>query len=148
MLRAESMMERAENARRASADKLWEDYELTYSSAAEMTEDIGPYTQATQELGKLRAELREMGSINPNAVEDYEDLKVRVEDLKEQKGDLESAEGDMREIIDNLVKQMREQFKAKFDEINRAFGTVYKDLFGGGRANLSLEDGDIMECGI
>jgi chromosome segregation protein len=148
MLRAESMMERAENARRASADKLWEDYELTYSSAAEMTEDIGPYTQATQELGKLRAELREMGSINPNAVEDYEDLKERVEGLKEQKGDLESAEADMREIIDNLVKQMREQFKAKFDEINRAFGTVYKDLFGGGRANLSLEDGDIMECGI
>ncbi|MBE5759868.1 MAG: chromosome segregation protein SMC [Clostridiales bacterium] len=146
-LRLETQLERTENTRRMAADKIWEDYGLTYAGALELKAEIG-YNTASQEIGTLRAEIRKMGMVNPNAVEDFENLKVRVTELSSQKTDLEKAKTDLEKVIADLVRQMREQFKLKFEEISKAFEEVYRDLFGGGRAKISLEEGDIMECGI
>lgn len=146
-LRAESQAERAENSRRMAADKIWEEYGLTYSGALEFKQEIN-YQEASTELGKLRSEIRKIGTVNPNAAEDFETLKTRVEELSKQKEDLEKAKEDMRKVIADLVRQMREQFRTKFELIGEAFKEVYRDLFGGGRARISLEEGDIMECGI
>lgn len=129
---------------------MWEEYELTVSSANELKddslEDSFNYKKAIQELKNI---IKNLGDVNVNAIEDFKNLSERFTFLTTQKEDLEAAEASLIEIINELDIEMRKQFEEKFSEIRTQFDLVFKELFGGGKGTLELtEDEDILEAGI
>ncbi len=90
-----------------------------------------------------------MGNVNVNAIEEYISSKERFESLSVQNEDLRKAERDLRRIIEDVTKKMEVQFREQFAVINGYFGETFKELFGGGRAELRLEDSqDVLGSGI
>ncbi len=146
-LRMEIAMEKADAGQTAAQNRLWETYQLTYANALAERSPIS-VTEAQTEAEQLRERLRDMGSINPNAIEEYRELVERIESLTTQKEDLQKAEEDLHQLIASLLAEMRRTFRSSFEQINKHFSTTFKELFGGGRAELALGEGDIMECDI
>jgi chromosome segregation protein len=129
---------------------MWEEYELTYTSALEypVDNDIS-LTQAKKSIAEIKAKIKELGDVNVNAIEDYKNLSERFEFLSGQRDDLIKAEEALMQIIHELDTEMRIQFEEKFKAINEQFDIVFKELFGGGKADLELtENEDILEAGI
>lgn len=143
----EGQLEKVQAALEAAETRLWEDYELTYSGAAKLKIEL-PYSQCVRELQTVRGRIRELGPVNPTAVEEYEALRDRAAQMRLQRDDLTKAEADLSRVIADLMASMKEIFQEKFQQINRNFVEIFQTLFGGGRARLSLEEGNIMECGI
>ena len=129
-------------------NKMWEEYELTPNNVVDYRKPDN--VQLTQKKVKdLRNEIKELGSVNVDAIEEYKNLKDRYDFMCEQRVDLESTMAKLRKIISDMTSIMKEQFKEKFEMINKNFAEVFKELFGGGTASLRLEDKDnILECGI
>ncbi len=129
---------------------MWEEYELTYTTAAQypIDEEIS-LTQAKKQISEIKAKIKELGDVNVNAIEDYRNLSERYEFLSTQREDLIKAEEALLQIINELDTEMRIQFEEKFKAINEEFNLVFKELFGGGQADLELtESEDILEAGI
>ena len=100
-------------------------------------------------IQELKSEIKALGSVNVNAIEDYKNVSERYEFLKTQHDDLVEAEQTLIGIIEELDNGMRRQFEEKFAEIQKEFDRSFKQLFGGGHGTLELvEDEDILECGI
>ena len=129
-------------------NKMWEEYELTPNNVVDYRKPEN--VQLTREKVKdLRNEIKELGSVNVDSIEEYKNLKDRYDFMCEQRVDLESTMAKLRKIISDMTSIMKEQFKEKFEMINKNFAEVFKELFGGGTASLRLEDKDnILECGI
>ena len=129
-------------------NKMWEEYELTPNNVVDYRKPEN--VQLTQKKVKdLRNEIKELGSVNVDSIEEYKNLKDRYDFMCEQRVDLESTMAKLRKIISDMTSIMKEQFKEKFELINKNFAEVFKELFGGGNASLTLEDKDnILECGI
>ena len=129
-------------------NKMWEEYELTPNNVVDYRKPEN--VQLTQKKVKdLRNEIKELGSVNVDSIEEYKNLKDRYDFMCEQRVDLESTMAKLRKIISDMTSIMKEQFKEKFEMINKNFAEVFKELFGGGTASLRLEDKDnILECGI
>lgn len=129
---------------------MWEEYELTYSTALNypVDEEIS-LPQAKKLIAEIKVKIRELGDVNVNAIEDYKNLSERYEFLTGQREDLIRAEEALLQIIHELDEEMRSQFAEKFKAINEQFDIVFKELFGGGKADLELtENEDILEAGI
>ena len=129
-------------------NKMWEEYELTPNNVVDYKKPEN--IQLTQKKVKdLRNQIRELGSVNIDSIDEYKNLKERYDFMCEQRVDLESTMAKLRKIISDMTNIMKEQFKEKFELINKNFAEVFKELFGGGNASLTLEDKDnILECGI
>ena len=129
-------------------NKMWEEYELTPNNVQEYKKPDN--VQLTQKkVNELRKELRELGSVNVDSIEEYKNLKERYDFMCEQRVDLEDTMAKLRKIITDMTQTMKEQFKTQFALINKNFAEVFKELFGGGNASLKLEDeNNILECGI
>ncbi len=130
---------------------LWEEYEVTPSDAPSYasTEEKRGREELKKSIAQLRAEIRGLGDVNVNAIEDYKELQERHAFLSAQHADLVAAEKTLLQIIDDLDTGMRRQFAEKFKEIQREFNKAFQDLFGGGKGALELqEDADILEAGI
>ena len=123
---------------------MWDEYEITLSDAAGLrNEEMNDLPAMKREISGLKDEIRKLGNVNVNAIEDYKNLMERYTFMKTQHDDL--VEG----IIEELDTAMRKQFTEKFAEISREFDKVFKELFGGGKGTLELmEDEDILEAGI
>ena len=143
----ESQLEKTQILKENSQQKLWDDYELTYTGAEELKTDIN-YTTASREAESLRARIRELGPINPNAIEDCARLSERADELTAQRADLSAAKEDLLKVIESLMGSMRETFGQRFEQLNEHFKRIFSDLFGGGRAELTMGEGDILEAGI
>lgn len=129
--------------------RIWDEYELTYAGALELKQEDFRLTGAQTEIGRLRREINALGNVNVNAIEEYVASKERFENLSIQNDDLQRAEKDLRRIIEEMTRKMEGQFKEQFAVINKYFGETFKELFGGGRAELRLENGeDILGSGI
>ena len=129
-------------------NKLWDEYELTPNSV-EGYEKPKNISETKKQVNSLRVEMREMGSVNLESIEEYKKIKERYDFMSEQRLDLESTMSKLRKIITDMTGIMKEQFKEKFKEINKNFGEVFAELFGGGKAEVALEDEqNILECGI
>ena len=129
-------------------NKLWDEYELTPNSV-EGYEKPKSISETKKQVNSLRVEMREMGSVNLESIEEYKKIKERYDFMSEQRLDLESTMSKLRKIITDMTGIMKEQFKEKFKEINKNFGEVFAELFGGGKAEVALEDEqNILECGI
>ncbi|MGV3720751.1 MAG: hypothetical protein ACO1SX_07550, partial [Actinomycetota bacterium] len=114
---------------------------------AELT--LSSYSDPEGELGRLRRQIRSLGSINPDAPEQYEEAKERFEFLTNQRADLDQAREQLEEAIREIDLASRETFLKAFQEIALAFDEMFKKLFGGGSTELKLTDPeDILETGI
>ena len=129
-------------------NKLWEEYELTPNTVQDYKKPEN-IQNTKRKVNELRTQIKEMGSININSIEEYKNLKERYDFMSEQRLDLESTMVKLRKIVTDMTQLMKEQFKEKFKEINKNFGDVFSELFGGGKAEVRLEDEkNILECGI
>ena len=129
---------------------MWDEYEITLSDAAGLrNEEMNDLPAMKREISGLKDEIRKLGNVNVNAIEDYRNLMERYTFMKTQHDDLVEAEKTLEGIIEELDTAMRKQFTEKFAEISREFDKVFKELFGGGKGTLELmEDEDILEAGI
>ena len=129
---------------------MWNEYEITLSDAAGLrNEEMNDLPAMKREISGLKDEIRKLGNVNVNAIEDYKNLMERYTFMKTQHDDLVEAEKTLEGIIEELDTAMRKQFTEKFAEITREFDKVFKELFGGGKGTLELmEDEDILEAGI
>ena len=129
-------------------NKMWEEYELTPNQVGEYKKpDNVAFTQ--KKVNGLRTEIKELGSVNVDSIEEYKAMRERYDFMCEQRVDLEDTLSKLRKIITEMTTTMKEQFKKQFVIINQNFEEVFKELFGGGNASLKLEDEEnILECGI
>ena len=129
-------------------NKMWEEYELTPNNAGnyQKPENIA-LTQ--RRVNVLRTNIKELGSVNVDSIEEYKNQKERYDFMCEQRLDLDETMAKLRNVIQDMTETMRKQFKEKFEVINKNFGEVFKELFGGGMAEVTLTDEtNILECGI
>lgn len=129
-------------------DELWEEYELTPNN----TEDYpkpNNVMAAQKRVNELKSQIKDLGSINIDSIEEYKKTKERYDFMSEQRLDLENTAAKLRKIINEMLNTMQVQFREKFDIISKNFNEVFVELFGGGKAELILEDeNNILECGI
>ena len=129
-------------------NKMWEEYELTPNTVTEYQKPEN-VALTQKKVNGLRKEIKELGSVNVDSIEEYKTLKERYDFMCEQRVDLEDTMNKLRKIIADMTNIMKEQFKEQFALINKNFGEVFKELFGGGNASLTLTDEEnILECGI
>ena len=150
IFRLNSQREKLEEAHEYQNNYMWEEYELTLHAAMELrNEEYTDLSAMKKLIAVIKDDIRKLGDVNVNAIEDYKEISERYEFLKTQHDDLVEAEQTLIGIIEELDTGMRKQFLEKFAEIQREFDKVFKELFGGGKGTLELvEDEDILECGI
>lgn len=148
--RLNGQREKLEESIESQINYMWDEYEITLSDAASMrNEELSDLSSMKKDISRLKDEIRKLGDVNVNAIEDYKNLMERYTFLKTQHDDLVEAEQTLLGIIEELDTSMRRQFNEKFAEINREFDKVFKELFGGGKGTLELiEDEDVLEAGI
>ncbi len=132
--------------------RLYDDYELTAEAARAL--NYPPVTQENRaEIAQIqnecRQKIRALGSVNISAIEEYDLVKERYETLSEQVSDLTRSQEELLSIVMQIEGEMKTSFMSAFSDINKNFGTVFRELFGGGQAELSLTDPeDVLNCGI
>lgn len=132
----------------AIINKMWEEYEVT-PNALEEYEKPTNISETTKRVNSLRNDIKELGSINIDSIEEYKQTKSRYDFMCEQRLDLETSINKLRKVISDMTAIMKEQFEKQFKAINKNFGEVFSELFGGGKAEVRLEDPEnILECGI
>lgn len=130
-------------------DKMWESYELTPTPAAEIAKPIENLGETRGRVQELRLKMRALGNVNLDAVDEFQRVQERYSFLREQKDDLETAQTDLRKVIDQLTVSMKEIFASEFAKLNVYFRDTFREIFGGGHAELQLADtSDILNCGI
>ncbi len=130
-------------------DRLWENYELTRTTAEEVRVPVENLSRAQKRIGELRADIKKLGDVNISAIDEYAKVSERYEFLSGQKNDLEKAKSDLLGVIGELTRNMQQIFAQQFAAINDSFRDTFREIFGGGNAYLQLEDeSDILNCGI
>lgn len=128
--------------------KLWEDYELTFTTALEYKKDLSG-ENVPAKITSLKNSIRALGNVNVDAIEEYKSVKERFDFLSGQKNDLEEAKTNLLKIISEMTDVMKVKFREEFARISENFKQTFVELFGGGRASLTLDDEtNILECGI
>ena len=148
--RLRSQAEKIEEQREAQISYMWEEYEITPNNALQYRkEGLTDRQTIKKDVLRIKDEIRKLGSVNVNAIEDYKNLLERHTFLSAQYEDIVKAEETLEGIIQELDEGMRKQFTEKFRDIQREFDKAFKELFGGGKGTLELaEDEDILEAGI
>ena len=148
--RLNTQKEKFEESMENQINYMWDEYEITLSDAAAIrNEEMTDLSSMKRDIAVLKDQIKKLGDVNVNAIEDYKNLMERYTFLKNQHDDLVEAEKTLEDIIAELDSAMRKQFHEKFAEITKEFDKVFKELFGGGKGSLELqEDEDILEAGI
>lgn len=147
--RAESKYSRLELQLDELKNRLWEEYELTIMQADAWRKTVDNHQEALKVINSLKNRIKNLGAVNLTAIESYASLKERYEFMSNQRNDIEHARQKLNAVISELTEAMREQFISHFHLINENFRRVFSELFGGGMAELNLEDtDDVLSCGI
>lgn len=147
--RLELRQENTDNKCRALYDLMWEEYEMTYVMAKEYEKLDLSDNELQKEERKLRGEIKALGNVNLNAVEEYKNVKERFDFLTGNRNDILETEKKLVKIIDQLEGLMEKQFSEQFKIISKNFAETFAEIFGGGKAELRLGDSeDILNCGI
>ena len=148
--RLRSQAEKVEEQRESRISYMWEEYEITPNNALSYKkEELDDFQEIRKDVARIKDEIRRLGSVNVNAIEDYKELLERHTFLTTQYTDLVKAEETLENIIQELDEGMRKQFTEKFRDIQREFDKAFRELFGGGKGTLELAEGeDILEAGI
>ncbi len=131
-------------------NKMWEDYEITISNARALSENIIiEEKDMNKKADKLRQAIKDLGEVNISAIEEYKNTKERYDFISKQKLDLEETKQKLNSLINNMTSIMKQQFVKQFKLINENFNETFKELFGGGKAELKLSDeNDVLTSGI
>lgn len=152
LFRLDSQKEKNLDARTQLSNYMWDEYQLTWNQCQPLrTEEYASYslTRLRKMISDVKMEIRDLGSVNINAIEDFRSVSTRYQEMKEQYDDLVNAEGKLTDIINGLNRSMEKQFKENFAKISVEFDRVFKQLFGGGKGTLSLTEPDnLLETGI
>lgn len=149
LVRLQEKSEAMQEQQNGISTKMWEEYELTRSEAAETAIPLEDVPAAQKRLTELRGRIRGLGAVNVAAIEEYEEVSSRYRFMKEQIDDAENAKKELTRLIAELSAKMSAIFTERFAGINRHFGEIFRELFGGGHAELRLTDAtDPLETGI
>ena len=130
-------------------DKLWDNYELSFTAAQELRQPVESLPQIKKEISDLRRQMGALGTPNLGAIEEFERVNERYTFLTTQRDDVEKSKKELLEIIGDITQEMEAVFLEKFYQINTAFQETFLELFGGGKAELLLEDEEnVLDCGI
>ena len=148
-VRLEIKLEKLEEENKRLNDEMWDSYEITYPEAAQLFEVTEPTAELMKRVRSLKAEIKLLGNVNVNAVDEYRETKERYEFLSKQKNDIIEAEEKLKEIIKDLSELMEKQFRQNLEIISENFNEVFREMFGGGKAYLKLSDeDDVLGSGI
>ncbi len=150
LFRIQSHKEKLDERMESHVAYMWNEYELTYTTAESLRDpELTSVPEMKKQIETIKADIKGLGNVNVNAIEDYKEISERYEFLNTQHGDLIKAEETLLQIIEELDTGMRRQFEERFAQIRREFDKVFKELFGGGQGTLELmEEEDILEAGI
>ena len=130
-------------------DRLWDNYELSHSAAEALRRPVESMAKENRAIAELRREISSLGTPNLGAIEEYKRVSERYEFLTTQRDDVDKAKKELLGIIRDVTGEMKDVFLAQFRAIDEAFRTTFRELFGGGKASLELEDeNDVLGCGI
>ncbi len=148
--RLNSQKENLQEKNETKINYMWNEYEITYRNAIELRdESLNDKAELRNSIANLKRQIKELGDVNVNAIEEFKEINERYQFMKEQHEDLMRAKENLLKIIDELEVGMRKQFKEKFAEIQVEFDKVFKELFGGGAGVIELtEADDILDAGI
>ena len=152
----ENKLESLRNDEQKLSAKMWEDYELTFAAAVKFAEENachtiedGERTSCAAKQTELKNKIRALGHVNPDAIEEYNEVKKRYEYISTQLGDLRASREDLLGILSGIEEDMKRMFLDAFGKINTYFGEVFRELFGGGHAEVILTDPEnALESGI
>lgn len=129
--------------------KLWEEYQLTMTEAQGLCVEFESTAELRRQVQEIRGRIRALGNVNVGAIEEYQEVSQRYEFLRAQVADVEKSKAELTRLIGELSSEMRQMFTASFKQINQNFGRIFRELFGGGSASLTLADeDDVLESGI
>ena len=130
-------------------EKLWDEFEISYAQALELKKENFALAPAVKESREIRNRMRELGDVNVGAIREYEQVSERYGFLTEQRADITQAMDELKAIISDMEKTIKTRFKENFDQVVVNFEEIFKELFGGGHAELRLEDeNNPLEAGI
>ena len=130
-------------------NKLWEDYETTYDNVKGVYPEVTDQAAASRDISKLKGEIKALGPVNLNSVDEYKEISERFEFMTSQRNDIAQAKANLEKVISDLIQEMKQQFIEHFNIINENFKTVFTDLFNGGTAEILLGDEeDVLNCSI
>lgn len=130
-------------------NRLWEDYELTYSAAQEVAKEPENIKEASDRLAELKSKIKALGSINIDSIEEYKNVSERYKFLTEQKDDLLKSKSNLNKIIESMEDLMKEHFTEQFNAISESFSMVFRELFGGGKGKIYMQDPEnVLTTGI
>ena len=142
-----SRLDRMKSGKDGYLNRLFEQYEMTFVQASDIRDDSLEITK--KEIETLKRNIKALGNVNMDSIEEYKVTKERYDLYSEQKQDMEESMGRIRSLITELEENMKSEFRKKFGEISKNFKEVYKKLFGGGKGELSIENpDDILESDI
>ena len=149
VLRLQGLREKNEELIDAATTYMWEEYQLTLSTAEEYRDENFNASTARKNINSVRQEIKQLGDVNVNAIEEYKNVSERYALLTKQRDDLTDSKAKIEVIIKELDEAMRKQFTERFELIKIEFNNVFRELFGGGKGELELlEDEDVLEAGI
>ncbi len=147
--RIEARLGKTEMQLDEAKNRLWEEYELTAEQVGTDWQALTNRAETSREVAALRSELRGLGDVNVVAIEEFSQVSERCEFMTRQRDDIDSAAKDLKSVIEEITTAMKQQFSEHFQQINLNFNEVFTELFGGGAAELNLEDdSDILNCSI
>ena len=130
-------------------NKLWEDYSVTYDNIKDSVAPVEKPGEQGKRIATLKNTIRNLGTVNLNALEEYRELSERLDFMTGQRDDIEAAKKDLENVIAELTESMKKEFTEHFVTINENFKKVFTDLFGGGTAEIILDDEtDVLGCNI
>lgn len=130
-------------------DRLWEDFEISYAQAEDFRKPDFVMGTSVRESREIRNRMRELGDVNVGAIKEYESVSQRYAFLTEQRRDIMTAMDELKSIISDMDATIKKKFKENFDQVVVNFESIFKELFGGGHAELRMEDeNNPLESGI
>ncbi len=149
VVRLEEKQETASKQATEIETKLLEEYDMTRAAAEEVASPVEDPAAASRRLQELKNKIRHLGSVNPDAIEEFKQVSERYAFLSAQVNDVEVSKKELLALITELTGQMQTMFIERFNQINQHFGTVFTELFDGGKAVLSLTNpDDVLNTGI
>ncbi len=130
-------------------NRVWEEYQMTYADAKPIAINEFDIRQGSEECIEIKRKIQKLGNVNVSAIEDVKTIAGRYDDMVRQRDDMVKAQDDLYTIIKDLTTKMEQKFSECFEQIRKNFQVIFKELFGGGKADIMLNDEkNILECGI
>ena len=146
--RAEAKKEKVSERLRYLQAQLTDQYQISYTEALEKAHELEDLTLAEQEVKDLEKAIRSLGPVNLDAIEQYEEVHNRLDFLNSQRDDILSAKNLLLETITEMNDEVKERFKSTFEAIRESFKVTFRQMFGGGQADLILTEGDLLTAGV